>query len=70
VVEAQSTQSPVSVVLAVAEMVPPQLLAHPYQLPEPQTPAVVAVVVRDLPAYHKPALQVDQELWFFLTDLF
>jgi hypothetical protein len=48
----------------------PQLLAHPYQLPEPQTPAVVAVVVRDLPAYHKPALQVDQELWFFLTDLF
>jgi uncharacterized repeat protein (TIGR02543 family) len=44
--------------------------AHPYQLPEPQTPAVVAVVVRDLPAYHKPALQVDQELWFFLTDLF
>jgi hypothetical protein len=70
VVEAQSTQSPVSVVLAVAEMVPPQLLAHPYQQPEPQTPAVVVVVVVDLAADKQPALQGDLELWFFLTDLF
>jgi hypothetical protein len=61
-VEVQSTQSPVSVVLAVAEMVHPPLQAHPFQLPEPQIPAVVVAVVADLAADKQPALQEDLEL--------
>jgi hypothetical protein len=56
--------------LAVAEMVHPPLLAHPFQLPEPQIPAVAVAVVADLAADKQPALQEGLELWFFLTDLF